>query len=144
VGRNACSVRQYFCTIAAAVLQYSLDAHVSVSHRLDGISDKFDTKTFLRAALFDDEMVKNEVGGACSTYGEERGIQGFGTKPEGKGLLGRPKCRWQDNGKMDVQEEGSGGMDRIELVQGRDRWRALVNAVMNRRVPQNAGELLTR
>jgi len=75
--------------------------------------------------------------------GEERGIQDFGTKPEGKGPLGRPRRRWQDNGKMDVQEVGCGGMDWIELVQGRDRWQALVNAVMNRRVPQNTGDLLT-
>ena len=82
--------------------------------------------------------------GLVARMGEERGIQRFGTKHEGKGPLGRPRRRWQDNGKMDVQEVGCGGMDWIELVLGRDRWQALVNAVMNLRVPQNAGDLLTR
>jgi len=77
--------------------------------------------------------------GHVARMGEERGIQGFGTKPEGKGQLGRPRRRWQDYGKMDVQEVGCGGMNWIELVQGRDRCQALVNAVMNRRVSQNAG-----
>jgi hypothetical protein len=56
-------------------------------------------------------------------------------KPEGKRPLGRPRCRWQDNVKMILQEVGCGGMDWIDLAQDRDRWRALVNAVMNLRVP---------
>jgi len=56
-------------------------------------------------------------------------------KPEGKNLLGRPKHRWEDNIKMDLQEVGCGGMDWIELAQERDRWQALVTAGMNLRVP---------
>jgi len=64
-------------------------------------------------------------------------------KPEGKRLLWRPRLRWEDNIKMDLQEIGCGGMDWIELAQDRDRWRALVNAVMNLRVPGNAGNFLT-
>jgi len=56
-------------------------------------------------------------------------------KPEGKRLLGRPRRRWEDNIKMDLQEVGCGGMNWIELAQDRDSWRAIVNAVMNLRVP---------
>ena len=55
-------------------------------------------------------------------------------KPEGKRPLWRPRRRWEDNIKMDLQEVGCGGMDWIELAQDRDRWGALVNAVMNIRV----------
>ena len=55
-------------------------------------------------------------------------------KNEGKRPLGRPRRRWEDNIKMDLREVGCGGMDWIELAQDRERWRALVNAIMNLRV----------
>jgi hypothetical protein len=56
-------------------------------------------------------------------------------KPEGKRPLGRPRRRWVGNIKMDLLEIGLGGVDWIGLAQDRDKWRALVNAVMNLRVP---------
>ena len=56
-------------------------------------------------------------------------------KSEGKRTPGRPRRRWEDNIKMDLQEVGCVGMDWIELAQDRNRWRALVNAVMNLRFP---------
>jgi len=56
-------------------------------------------------------------------------------KPEGRRPLGKPRHRWEDNNKIDLQEVGCGGMDWIELAQVTDRWQALVNAVMNVRVP---------
>jgi hypothetical protein len=55
--------------------------------------------------------------------------------PEGKRPLGRPRRRWEDNIKMDLREIGWGGMDWINLSQDRNQWRALVNTVMNLRVP---------
>jgi hypothetical protein len=55
--------------------------------------------------------------------------------PEGKRPLGRPRRRWVDNIKMDPREIGWSGMDWLDLAQDRDQWRALVNAVMNLRVP---------
>jgi hypothetical protein len=54
-------------------------------------------------------------------------------KPEGRRALGRPRRRWEDNVRMDLREIGCGGMDWIDLAQDRDRWRALVNTVMNLR-----------
>ena len=64
--------------------------------------------------------------------GEYRVLVG---KPEVKRPFGRIRHTWEDNLKMDLQKVGMGGMDWIELAQDRDRWRALVNAVMNIRVP---------
>jgi hypothetical protein len=70
-------------------------------------------------------------------------VTAFVEKPEGKRSLGRRRRTWEDNIKMNLQEAGCGGMDRIELTQDRDRRRALVTAVMNLQVPQNAGNFLT-
>jgi hypothetical protein len=68
--------------------------------------------------------------------GEGRGVyRVLVGKPEGKRPLGRPRRRWEDNIKADLQEVGCGDMDWIGLAQDRDRWRALVNVVMNLRVP---------
>ena len=64
-------------------------------------------------------------------------------KPEGKRPLGRPRRRWVDNIRMDLQEVECGYMDWIGLAQDRDRWRTLVSAVMNLRVPWNVGNFLT-
>jgi hypothetical protein len=67
---------------------------------------------------------------------EERGVRrALVGKPEGKRPLGRPRHRWEDNIKMDVQEVGGGGGDWMELAQDRDRWRALVSTVKKIRVP---------
>ena len=64
-------------------------------------------------------------------------------KPKGRRPLGRPTPRWEDNIQMNLLEAGWGGMDWLDLAQDTDRRRALVNAVMNLRVPQNAGNFLT-
>ena len=67
---------------------------------------------------------------------EGRGVhKGLVGKPEGKRPLGIPRRRWEDNIKMDLQEVGRGCGDWMKLAQDRDRWRALVNTVMNFRVP---------
>ena len=72
--------------------------------------------------------------GHVAHMGEGRGMHRVLVgKPEGKRPLGRPRRRWKDNIKMDLQEVGGSG-DWMELAQDRDRWRALVNAVMNLRV----------
>jgi len=74
--------------------------------------------------------------GHVARMGERRGVyRVLVGKRENKSPLGRPRHRWEDNIKMDLQEVGCGDMVWIDLAQDRDRWRALVNAVMNLWVP---------
>ena len=82
--------------------------------------------------------------GHVARMGEERGVyRVLVGKQEGRRPLGRPRRRWVDNIRMDLQEVGCGYMDWIGLGQDRDRWRTLVSAVMNLRVPWNGGNFLT-
>jgi hypothetical protein len=64
-------------------------------------------------------------------------------KSEGKRSLGRPRRRWADNIRVDLRDIGWGGMDWISLAHARNQWRALVNTVMNLRVPKNVGKFLS-
>jgi hypothetical protein len=75
------------------------------------------------------------VGGTCSPNGGKNLYRLLVGKPEGRRPLGRPRRRWVDNIKMDLVEIGWSGVGWIGLAQDRDKWRALVNAVMNLRVP---------
>ena len=74
--------------------------------------------------------------GHVASMGERKGVyRVLVGKPEEKRPLGRPRHRWEDNIKIDLQDVGCGGMDWIDLVQDRDRWRALVGTVKNFRFP---------
>jgi hypothetical protein len=82
--------------------------------------------------------------GHLARMGERRGAYRILVgKPEGKRPLGSPRCRWEDNIKVDLQEVRCRAMNLIDLAEDRDRWRALVNAVMNLQIPLNAGNFLT-
>jgi len=82
--------------------------------------------------------------GHVARMGEKRGVyRVLVGKCEGKRPLGRPRHRWKDNIKTDLQGVGCWGVDWIEVAQDRDRCRAVVNAVMKLRVPYNAGNFLT-
>ena len=77
--------------------------------------------------------------GHLSRMGDKRGAYRILVgKPEGNRPLGRPKCKWDDNIKMDLQDVGCGGKDWIDLGRDGDSWLAPVDAVMSLRVPQNA------
>ena len=76
------------------------------------------------------------MGGTCGTYGGRESVHKVLVgKPEGKRPLGRPRRRWEDNIKTDLQEVGRGCGEWRELAEDRDRWRALVSTVVNLRVP---------
>jgi hypothetical protein len=75
------------------------------------------------------------LAGHVARMGEERNVyKVLVGKPEGKRPLGRPRRKWEDGIRMDLRETGLGGVDWIRLSQDRDRWRAVVRAVMNLRV----------
>jgi hypothetical protein len=75
------------------------------------------------------------LAGHVAGMGEERKVyKVLVGKPEGRRPLGRPRCRWEDGVRMDLREIGLGGVDRIRLAQDRDRWRTVVDTVMNLRV----------
>jgi hypothetical protein len=79
---------------------------------------------------------EDEMGRACSTNGEKRNAYRILVgEPKGRRPLGRSRRRWVDNINMDLGEIGWDSVDWIDLAQNRDQWRALVNAVMDLRVP---------
>ena len=75
--------------------------------------------------------------------GRQRCVQGFGTRPEGKRPLGRPRRRWEDNIKMDLQKVVQPSTEVIDLAQNRDRWWEFVHGVMKLLGPLNAGNFWT-
>jgi hypothetical protein len=82
------------------------------------------------------EVKEDEMGRSCSMHGEKKEAYRIlvGTTG-GKRPLGRPRCKWKDNIKMNLRETGWGNVDWTDLAQDMDRWRALVNTVLNLRVP---------
>jgi len=94
--------------------------------------ENFEIWCWRRTAISWNSFVKYETYYNVAHMGEERGVyRVLLGKPEGRRPLGRPKCRWVDNIRMDHQEVGCGYMDWIGLAQDRDKWRTLVSAVMN-------------
>jgi hypothetical protein len=108
-------------------------------HNEEELDDLYSSPTIVRVK----KSRRMRWAGHVARMGEGRGVyMVLVGKPEKKRPLGRPRRRWEDNIKMDLQEVGSGCMDWIELAEDRDRWRAIVNAVMNLQIPSNAGNFL--
>ena len=98
------------------------------------VASHFPTKTMLKVTFCVSSGM--DLGKTVACMGEERGAyRVLGGKPEGRRPLGRPRHRWVDNIRMDLQEVGCGYIYWIGLAQDGDRWRTLVSAVMNLRVP---------
>jgi len=135
-------------SIRSARFQFSFDLFVSFVHGKICHSNpfKYSARIFSTNEKLNDlysspnivRVIKSRIRWArhVELMGEGRGLNRvLEGKPEGKRQLRTPRSRWEDNIKMDRQEVGYGHMDWIKLAQDRDRWRALVNAVMNFRVP---------
>jgi hypothetical protein len=106
----------------------------------EGLNDMYSSLSIFRVI----KSRRMRSAGHVASMGDRRGVyRVLVGKPEGKRPLGIPRLRWEDNIKKDLQEVGCGGMGWIELVQDRDRWRALVTAVMNLRLPLNKGNFVT-
>jgi hypothetical protein len=85
----------------------------------------------------------DEMGKTCSTHRDAKLYKTFVGKPEGMRPTGRPRCRWEDNIRMDLREIGWEYVDWMHLTQDRDKWRAVVNTVMNSRILLKVGNFLT-
>jgi hypothetical protein len=97
---------------------------------------KFQPATFRQEVINNNKGLEDEMDGTCSTNGGKRNVYRLLVgKPEGRRPMGRPRRRWVDNVRMELVEVGWGDVDWIGLAQDRDRWRALVNSVLNLRVP---------
>jgi hypothetical protein len=98
-------------------------------------------KFYVSRNIISDKIRDDEVG---STHGRMRNVYNILVgKPEGKRPLGRPWDRWEDNIRIDLREVELQSVDWMYLAQDRDQWRALVNTVMNLRVPYKLGNILT-
>jgi hypothetical protein len=95
------------------------------------INDLYSSPTIVRVI----KSRRMSWAGHVSRVGEGRGVYRVLVEKQAKRSLGRPRRRWEDNIRMDYQEVGCGGVDWNELAKDRNRWQALVNAVMNLRVP---------
>ena len=141
----------YGCETWSLILREELKLRVSKNRVLRIFEPKRDEVTGEWSELHNEELndlycspnivrvMKSRImrwAGHVARMGEGRGVYRIMVgKPEGKTPLGRPSYRWEDNVKMCLQEVGCGGMDWIELALDRGRWRALMNVVMNLRVP---------
>jgi len=98
----------------------------------EGLNDLYSSPNIVRVI----KSRRMRRAGHVTRMGEERGVyRVLVGKPEGRRPLGRPRLRWVDNIRVDLQDVGCGYMDWIGLDQDRDRWRTLVSAVMNLQVP---------
>jgi hypothetical protein len=113
-----------------------MDYNQSFYFILFNLMRSFITCTSLAKHNYNHEVKEDNIGMACSTNGAKRNVYRMLVgKSEGKRPLRRPRCRWVDNIKMDLREIEWDGMDWIALAQDRDQLTALVNTVMNLRVP---------
>ena len=119
------------CNFFFKVISYMF-RKCSVGMRNEELNDLYSSPNIVRVI----KSRRMRWAGHVARMGEEGGVyRVLVGKPEGRRPLGRPRRRWADNIRVDLQEVGCGYMDWIGLAQDRDRWRTLVSAVMNLRVP---------